>query len=101
MLEATSWHDKVFPAAKPGPDLKTWVLAAGLSSRWDLPPKLQHPKGRRKGHVREQAVPKHRAGHSSKQTWEQQRREGDDGALWKIVTRDSRILVWALGYHQW
>lgn len=44
MLEATSWHDKVFPAAKPRPDLKTWVLAAGLSSRWDLLPNSSTPR---------------------------------------------------------
>lgn len=74
MLEPTSWHDKVLPAAKPVADLKTCVPAAGLSSRWHLPPELQHPKERRKGHLREHAVPKQMAGHSSMQTWEQQRK---------------------------
>lgn len=78
MLEPTSWHDKVLPAAKPVRDLKTCVLAAGLSPCWDLPLKLQHPKERRKGHLREQAVPKQMADpcrHGSSEG------RGDDGDL--------------------
>lgn len=74
MLEVTSWHDWVFPAAKPVTDLETRVLAAGLSSHWDLPPQLQHPKEIRKGHLREQAVPKQMAEDSSEWRWEQGRK---------------------------
>lgn len=60
-MEATSWRDKVFPAAKLATDLEICVLAAGLSSLLGsasrTPEPQQHPKEITKGHLGEQAVP--------------------------------------------
>lgn len=81
MLEATSWHDKVLPAAKAETDLQTCVLAAGLSSCWDLPPKFQHCKERGRDISGSRQCPSRWLGTQPNRYGSRRGREGGDGDL--------------------
>lgn len=69
-MEATSWHRKVFPAAKLVTDLETCTRAAGLSSLLGSASRKPEPPPRKHGRAisgRRQS-PGQMAGHASQRT---------------------------------
>jgi len=92
MTEATSWHFKMFPAAKPVTELEICALAAGRSALLgsaSRTPEPQHPKEIAWGHLGEQAVPEQMAGHSAE--WKEAGVDG--GVLNTIATPRVRPLI--------